>query len=459
MQVREIDELKKEMALRRDIERTLERQRQEAVSLKSKYEAMLAIEKKKNIALENRVDNYDDVIMALKNAKNALDDELMRRKEAEEELARKNLETDALKTKHDENLEKMKIANKRKNELELQKIEFDNIVKGLNKEILEARGLSNILKAEIKELRKKFEDAVVEARELRQGLQSFSEYEVSDIKHATENFRNEIGRGGYGSVYKGQLAVAVKSLNPRRTQGQIQFRQEVSVLCKVRHPNIVILLGACSEICALVYEFLPNGDLADRLQCKNNTPPLTWRDRIRITIEICSALICLHSTKPLPIVHGDLKPQNILLDSKLISKLCDFGISRLLSQFSPSGDICHETGNPKGTSGYMDPEFIKTKRLKTSSDVYSFGVVVLVLVTGKSSVYIARDVKNAIAGNKFRRIIDNTAGPWPYVQVKELVNFALKCCDINPANRPVLDREVLHFIEAMLTVDSLPVAV
>ncbi|ONK55519.1 uncharacterized protein A4U43_UnF2210 [Asparagus officinalis] len=154
-------------------------------------------------------------------------------------------------------------------------------------------------------------------------------------------------------------------------------RLKVRVLRYMRHPNIVTLIGSCSEARALIYEFLSNGSLDDCLNCKNNTPPLTWQVRTRIICEICSVLIFLHSNKPYPVVHDDLKPENILLDSNFISKLSDFGICRLLMQSSISATTVYRQTQPKGTFLYMDPEFLATGKLTTHSDVYSFGVIML----------------------------------------------------------------------------------
>ena len=131
------------------------------------------------------------------------------------------------------------------------------------------------------------------------------------------------------------------------------FSLQVAVLSKVRHPNLVTLIGASSESWALVYEFLPNGSLEDRLTRMNNTPPLTWQVRTRIIAEICSALIFLHSNKPHPVVHGDLKPDNILLDANFVSKLGDFGICRLIIQSSTTTATLYCHTHPKGTFAYI----------------------------------------------------------------------------------------------------------
>ena len=105
---------------------------------------------------------------------------------------------------------------------------------------------------------------------------------------------------------------------------------QVQVLGKLRHPNLIKLIGCCSEQFMLIYEYLPNGSLEDRLKCKDNSPPLSWEARIRIATELCTVLVYLHSRKPHSIVHGDLKPANILLDANFVSKLSDFGICRML---------------------------------------------------------------------------------------------------------------------------------
>jgi serine/threonine protein kinase len=133
------------------------------------------------------------------------------------------------------------------------------------------------------------------------------------------------------------------------------FLLQVAILSRVRHPHLVTLLGACLESSTLVYEFLPNGSLEDFLVCAEKRLNLPWQTRIRIIAEICSALTFLHKNKPHPVVHGDLKPANILLDVNLVSKLSDFGISRHLLQSSPNNTTMYLTMHPMGTLQYMDP--------------------------------------------------------------------------------------------------------
>ena len=225
----------------------------------------------------------------------------------------------------------------------------------------------------------------------------------------------------------------------------------MDVLSKRQHPNLVTLIGACSDAWALVYEYLPGGSLEDRLSCKDNSPPLQWHIRIRIATELCSVLIFLHSSQPGSIVHGDLKPANILLDDNLVSKLSDFGISRVLS----SGEIPMEdttsflTTEPKGTFSYMDPEVLSTGELTIKSDVYSFGVILLRLLTGRPALGIAKEVLYALENGNFNNLLDPSAGDWPFVQAEQLARMALRCCDINRRNRPDLDKQVWRVLEPM----------
>jgi len=226
---------------------------------------------------------------------------------------------------------------------------------------------------------------------------------------------------------------------------------QVDVLSKLRHPNLITLIGACPDAWALVYEYLPNGSLEDRLACKNNTPPLSWQTRIRIAAELCSALIFLHSSKPHSIVHGDLKPSNILLDANLVSKLSDFGICRILSNCEGSSSKSTQfwKTDPKGTFVYMDPEFLASGELTPKSDVYSFGIILLRLLTGRPALGITKEVKYALDTGKLKSLLDPLAGDWPFVQAEQLARLALRCCDMNRKSRPDLYSDVWRILDAM----------
>lgn len=222
-------------------------------------------------------------------------------------------------------------------------------------------------------------------------------------------------------------------------------------MSKLRHPNVVTLIGACPDAWALVYEYLPNGSLEDRLSCKDNSSPLSWQSRIRIAAELCSVLIFLHSRSPQGIVHGDLKPANILLDANYVIKLGDFGICRVLGQDKLSENntsFCCITV-PKGTLAYMDPEFLATGELTSKSDVYSFGIILLRLLTGKSALGIAKEVEYALRKGNLKDVLDPTAGDWPFVQAKQLAHLAISCCEMNRRNRPELSLQVWKVVEPM----------
>ncbi|URE38546.1 U-box domain-containing protein [Musa troglodytarum] len=389
--------------------------------------------------------------------------EVRYRKEIEEALDREKLEVEKLKNQHAEVLKQLQNAIDENLELGHKLSESICTTKDLEEKISANHHLLRSLQEKCDTLQRLRDGAVKEAEELRRKVAQTnagiswplsSEFSYLELKQATQNFNNSlmIGEGGYGKVYKGFLrntTVAIKMLHPESLQGQDEFHQEVAVLSKVRHPNLVTLIGACSDVLALIYEFLPNGSLEDRLACTNSTPPLAWQVRTRIVGEICSALIFLHSNKPHPVVHGDLKAGNILLDSNLVSKLGDFGICRFLVESSATATPCHRT-HPKGTLAYIDPEFLSTGELTPQSDVYAFGIVILRLLTGKPAPGIAREVQKALDDGCLHAVVDRSAGDWPFVQAKQLAHLGLRCSDAGRRNRPDLVAEIWRVVEPMM---------
>ncbi|KAJ3704392.1 hypothetical protein LUZ61_008097 [Rhynchospora tenuis] len=227
----------------------------------------------------------------------------------------------------------------------------------------------------------------------------------------------------------------------------MKFHVQVEILKRVRHPNLVVQIGVCPEAYALVYEFMPNGTLQDLLEKRPRT--LTWKTRICIASNICSGLIFLHSVYPHGIVHGDLKPANILLDSNYIGKLSDFGISRHLSQTDTRITLHHQTEFPKGTLPYMDPEYFQSAELTPQYDVYSFGIVLLELVTGKHPMGLRKLMEDAIQKGELKKFVDASAGKWPFEEAKKIVLLGLRCSDPSRKNRPDLVKDVWHEIELM----------
>ncbi|XP_058774025.1 U-box domain-containing protein 34-like [Vicia villosa] len=276
----------------------------------------------------------------------------------------------------------------------------------------------------------------------------FKTYSIEEIEIGTNYFDpdGKIGEGGYGPVFKGVLDntdVAVKALRPDITQGEKQFHQEVLVLGSIRHPNIVVLLGACPEFGCLVYEYLENGSLEDRLYQKDNTPPIPWRTRFKIAAEIATGLLFLHQTKPEPVVHRDLKPANILLDRNYISKITDVGLARLVPPSIANKTTQYHKTAAAGTFCYIDPEYQQTGLLGVKSDIYSLGVMFLQIITGKPPIGVARLVEEAIENDNLAAVLDPNVADWPVEEALSFAKMALKCCEMRKRDRPALATVIL----------------
>uniref|UniRef100_A0A0E0L7X8 Protein kinase domain-containing protein n=1 Tax=Oryza punctata TaxID=4537 RepID=A0A0E0L7X8_ORYPU len=245
------------------------------------------------------------------------------------------------------------------------------------------------------------------------------EFTVKELVAATNNFANEIGRGSSGSVYKGRLRdgreVAIKSLgktSPHHGREESLVR-ELAILSRLRHDHIVRLLGFCvgrekkkkresplllsfrkknkaerqaGEL-LLVYDFMENGSLADHLHGPSSSPvTASWKMRVKMLLGVSRAIAYLHHGATPPIVHGDIKLSNILVDSSWAPRLTDFGVAVI----NGGGDGAEERRAISGTFGYIDPEFYRATNQTQSSDVYSFGVVMLEMLTGKRTIFIDR---------------------------------------------------------------------
>ncbi|GKV16745.1 hypothetical protein SLEP1_g27341 [Rubroshorea leprosula] len=217
------------------------------------------------------------------------------------------------------------------------------------------------------------------------GVQVFG---YAELEKATDNFdpSKELGEGGFGTVYHGVLSdgrvVAVKRLFEKNLKRVEQFINEIKILADIRHPNLVTLYGCTSRHSRellLVYEYIPNGTVADHLHGRRaKSGLLTWPVRLRIAIETANALAYLHGKE---IIHRDVKTNNILLDNSFHVKVADFGLSRLFPN-----DVTHVSTAPQGTPGYVDPEYYQCYHLTDKSDVYSFGVVLIELISAKQAL-------------------------------------------------------------------------
>jgi serine/threonine protein kinase len=216
-------------------------------------------------------------------------------------------------------------------------------------------------------------------------LLGFRRYSYSELKLATKNFSNEIGRGGGGIVYRGTLPdqrhAAIKRLNEAQ-QGEGEFLAEVSIIGRLNHMNLIEMWGYCvdGKHRLLVYEYMENGSLAETLSSKSII--LDWSKRYDIALGISRVLAYLHEECLEWILHCDIKPQNILLDSNFQPKLADFGLSKLKNRNNINNNS--EFSMIRGTRGYMAPEWIFNLPITSKVDVYSYGVVLLEMVTGKS---------------------------------------------------------------------------
>ncbi|KAK8595828.1 hypothetical protein V6N12_064337 [Hibiscus sabdariffa] len=284
----------------------------------------------------------------------------------------------------------------------------------------------------------------------------YRKYWIQEIEAATEHFSpsRKIGEGGYGPVYHGYLdhtPVAIKVLRSDATQGQIQFQQEVEVLSCIRHPNMVLLLGACPEHCCLVYEYMANGSLEDRLFRRDNTPVLPWQVRFRIAAEIATGLLFLHQTRPEPIVHRDLKPGNILLDRNFVSKISDVGLARLVPASVADSVTQYRMTATAGTFFYIDPEYQQTGMLGIKSDVYSLGILLLQIITAKSPMGLAHLIENAIENETLADVLDPAVPDWPMPETLTFAKLALKCSEMRRRDRPNLGRVVLPELDKLRT--------
>ncbi|BFG24351.1 hypothetical protein CerSpe_106250 [Prunus speciosa] len=279
-------------------------------------------------------------------------------------------------------------------------------------------------------------------------------FAYSEIVKITNDFASIIGRGGFGKVYLGTLTketqVAVKLLNSLSRQGSKEFKNEVELLMRARHRNLVSLVGYCNEweTMALVYEYVANGNLQQHLSADVTQDVLTWKERLGIAVDTARGLEYLHNGCKPPIVHRDLKTSNILLNEKLQAKIGDFGLSKVLSTESAT----HVSTVAKGTFGYLDPQYCSTGQLNKKSDVYSFGIVLLELITGRAA--IARDEEGVpihicewicpkFESMEIESIVDSRLqGSYLNSSARKAIEIAMACASSTAIRRP--DITVVH---------------
>ncbi|XXG83086.1 hypothetical protein AAC387_Pa10g0927 [Persea americana] len=311
-------------------------------------------------------------------------------------------------------------------------------------------------------LRKKhiWMDTTVEEFLSNYRYQMLRRYSYSRIKKVTKNFKEKLGEGGFGSVFKGKLStgslVAIKMLKTSKGNGQ-DFINEVATIGRIHHVNVVRLLGFCSEGSkrALIYEFMPNGSLEKYIFTEENRNSLSWNEMHQIALGIARGIEYLHQGCDMRILHFDIKPHNILLDEKFTPKVSDFG----LAKFYPTEESLVSVTAARGTMGYMAPElFYKNLGgVSYKSDVYSFGML-LMEIAGKrknidafanrsSQIYFPLWIYNQLHQGRDMEMMCATDEEKDIA--KKLSIVALWCIQMKPTDRPSMGR-VVEMLEGNL---------
>ncbi|WMV57829.1 hypothetical protein MTR67_051214 [Solanum verrucosum] len=310
----------------------------------------------------------------------------------------------------------------------------------------------------------KKEDHNVEAFQRQYGSLASTAYSYSDIKKMTNSFKEKIGEGGYGGVYKGNLnghPVAVKILKETKGNGE-EFINEVASISRTSHVNIVTLLGFClnRKEKALIYEFMPNGSLDKHIY--NQDSNMGWELLYKIALGIARGLEYLHRGCNSRILHFDIKPHNILLDEDFCPKISDFGLAKL----STRKESIMSTLEARGTIGYIAPEVFSRNfgGVSHKSDVYSYGMMVLEMVGGRknysaershnSEIYFPRWAYQRILLDEELIIRDTMINEEEEI-AKKMILVGLWCIQTDPLQRPAIGK-VIEMLEGSLEVMQMP---
>ncbi|XP_040998101.1 putative receptor protein kinase ZmPK1 [Juglans microcarpa x Juglans regia] len=297
-------------------------------------------------------------------------------------------------------------------------------------------------------------------------ITGFRKFTYSELKKATKGFTEEIGRGAGGIVYKGVLAdnrvAAIKKLY-EANQGEDVFLAEVNIIGRLNHMNLIEMWGYCAEgkQRLLVSEYMENGSLADNLSSNS----LDWKKRFEIALGTAKGLSYLHEECLEWVLHCDVKPENIFLDSNYQPKVADFGLSALQSRGEPDNP---SFSRMRGTRGYMAPEWVFNLPITSKVDVYSYGIVVLEMVTGKDAAKGVHDIDNgeqpqhkrlvswvrekknraALTESWLEEIIDpRLKGKYDVRKMETLIGVALQCAEEEKDARPSM-RQVVEMLLA-----------
>ncbi|KAM0952368.1 putative protein kinase RLK-Pelle-DLSV family [Dioscorea sansibarensis] len=282
-------------------------------------------------------------------------------------------------------------------------------------------------------------------------------FDLATIVDATDDFsmENKLGEGGFGPVYRGKLAdgkeIGVKRLAKTSVQGCDEFKNEVMLIAKLQHRNLVQLLGCCiqGEERMLVYEYMPNKSLDALLFDKSKAAMLDWQTRHSIIMGIARGILYLHQDSRFRIIHRDLKASNILLDKEMNPKISDFGMARIFG-----GDETEvNTRKVVGTYGYMSPEYAMDGIFSVKSDVFSFGVLVLEIISAKKNrgIYLSDPKLNLLGhawslwkdGNALELVDESLGFAFPMAEVLRCIKVGLLCVQERPEDRPTMSNVVL----------------
>ncbi|KAJ1685797.1 hypothetical protein LUZ63_017187 [Rhynchospora breviuscula] len=302
-------------------------------------------------------------------------------------------------------------------------------------------------------------------RKLRRVEGRMMAFTYRDLLYITINFSEALGRGGFGSVYKGILpdstVVAVKRLDGI-CQGDKNFRAEVSTIGMIQHLNLIRLIGFCSEHDKklLVYEHMPMGSL-DRHLFGNTSARLSWNTRYQIALGISRGLHYLHEKCRDCIIHCDIKPENILLDELFVPKIADFGLAKLLGH-----DFSRVLTSMRGTIGYLAPEWISGTALTAKADVYSYGMMLLEIIFGKRnrrqeenndvSFFPAFAAKKLVEGDIQCLLDVNFVDDANMEELERALKVALWCVQWEEDSRPSMGK-IVQLLEGLTNVSMPPI--
>ncbi|XP_029118301.1 G-type lectin S-receptor-like serine/threonine-protein kinase At1g34300 [Elaeis guineensis] len=294
------------------------------------------------------------------------------------------------------------------------------------------------------------------------------QFSYRELHRSTKGFKEKLGAGGFGAVYRGDLAnrtvVAVKQLEGIE-QGEKQFRMEVATISSTHHLNLVRLIGFCSEgrHRLLVYEFMKNGSLDSFLFCRESSGKLNWATRFSVAIGTARGITYLHEECRDCIVHCDIKPENILLDENYNAKVSDFGLAKLIHP----KDHRHRTlTSVRGTRGYLAPEWLANLPITSKSDVYSYGMVLLEIVSGRRNFDVSEETGRKkfsiwayeeFENGNIRNIMDKSLAEQEVdmEQLERAVQVSFWCTQEQPSLRPSMGK-VVQMLEGIMEIERPP---